>query len=104
MFPGEYNPEKEQDALSVGKLSVVSEHSEEEYQRTIQSVHAQKELLDGLNTLRQGNNVSVVDEENSGMDTTTPKEEGEKPIEAAESNNWTFESTSYRSHHFFRPL
>ncbi|KAI6176829.1 Monocarboxylate transporter 5 [Aphelenchoides bicaudatus] len=78
---GDYNTAKDPDALSAGKLSVLSEHSEEEYQRTIQSVHAQQELLRGLESLRQGNKVSVVDEENVGVDdATTPIEETEKPV------------------------
>lgn len=64
-FLGDYNPNKDQDALS-GKLSVLSEHSEEEYQRTIQSHHGQQELLRELDKLRQ-NKVSVVNEEASGF-------------------------------------
>lgn len=60
MFLGEFNVNRavEPDAAS-GKLSVVSEHSEEEYQKTIQSIHAQQELLRELNKAR----VSVVNEE-----------------------------------------
>jgi hypothetical protein len=64
---GDYNvPNKDQDVVS-GKLSVLSEHSEEEYQRTIQSVQAQKELLRELDKIRE-NKVSVVNEEVSGVD------------------------------------
>lgn len=66
---GDYNPNKEQDGMS-GKLSVLSEHSEEEYQRTIQSVHAQQELLRELDNLRHGNKIGVVDEEHSGFEET----------------------------------
>lgn len=78
MNSGDYNPEKEPDATS-GRLSILSEHSEEEYQRTIQSHHAQQDLLQELNKLRQ-NKVSVVNEEVSGFSVdaaTTPNEESQ---------------------------
>lgn len=69
---GDYNiPVKDQDVVS-GKLSVLSEHSEEEYQRTIQSLQARNELLRELDKIRE-NKVSVVNEE-SGVDATTPND------------------------------
>ena len=60
--------DKEPDAQSVGKLSILSEHSEEEYQRTIQSLHAQKDLLSQLEKIRNNEKVRIVNEENSGFD------------------------------------
>ncbi|KAI6240830.1 Monocarboxylate transporter 5 [Aphelenchoides fujianensis] len=65
----EYNLQKDADAVS-GKLSVLSERSEEnltEYQRTIQSVYAQQELIRELDEYKRQHEgkVSVVNEESS---------------------------------------
>ncbi|KAI6235301.1 Monocarboxylate transporter 5 [Aphelenchoides besseyi] len=82
---GDYNLTRDADAIS-GKLSVLSEHSEEEYQRTIQSVYAQQELIRELNKCRQNDGkVSVVNEESNNA-TDNPNDLTDEPTRTIDLN------------------
>jgi hypothetical protein len=99
IFQGEYvEPQKTQlaadqiDAQS-GKLSVLTERSEEnltEYQRTIASLHQQRALLQELEQYKHRN--EVVDEESEEAETEKYQqhdelEKSEKPAAAAQDAN-----------------
>ncbi|KAI6188238.1 Monocarboxylate transporter 5 [Aphelenchoides besseyi] len=82
---GDYNMARDADAIS-GKLSVLTERSEEEYQRTIQSVYAQQELIRELHKCRQNDGkVSVVNEESNNV-ADNPNDSTDQPIRTIDLN------------------